>query len=77
MGTRTGKITNTLTPVTGEHVKDCEHGVGVVVKQPKGGGIWVKFPEIAEPLLYTFRSALQEWRLFPAPASREGLDLWA
>lgn len=58
-----------------EKVTDPEHGIGKVTKQMKGGGLWVKFPEVEEPLFYTFRTALDEWRLFPGPASRAGLQI--
>lgn len=58
-----------------EKVTDPEFGVGVVTRQMKGGGLWVKFPEIESPMFYTFRSALDEWRLFPAPAARPGLQI--
>lgn len=74
MAARTGAITEYDTPSTGHDVIDPEFGRGVVVAQMKGGGLWVEFPKQGR-LFYSYRRAIGEWRLFPAPASRAGLRM--
>lgn len=75
MALRTGKITEFDVPRTGEEVIDPEFGRGTVASQPKGGGLWIQFQDVEGLMFYTYRRALDEWRLFPAPASRAGLQM--
>lgn len=74
MALRTGAITDYETPYKGHEVIDPEYGRGIVEAQPKGGGLWIVFPKHGR-LFYTYRRALGEWRLFPGPASRAGLQM--
>lgn len=76
---RTGLLTDLDTPRKGEEVIDPILGRGVVVRQPLRGGLWISFKDDegveSEPILYTFRRSLNEWRMVMGHASRPGLRM--